>query len=118
MLSATTTQPQQEAVADTTSRKIRELRMAAAVEHELTKDQLLAAYLNAAFFDNNAYGIQVAAERYFSTSAQDLNLRQSSLLPRIVENPANYDPISHASAPLIRRNVVLARIADLGYITR
>ncbi len=118
ILSATTTQQQQEAVADTTSRKIRELRMAAAVEHELTKDQLLAAYLNAAFFDNNAYGIQVAAERYFSTSAQDLNLRQSALLAGIVENPAKYDPIANASAALIRRNVVLARMADLGYITR
>src|SRR5260370_17449918 len=94
---------------------MRELRTAADVEHELPKDQLLAAYLNAAFFDNNAYGIQVAAERYFSTSAQDLNLRQSALLAGIVENPAKYDPIANASAALIRRNAVLAPIADLRY---
>ena len=43
------------------SRKIRELRIAANVEHEMTKNQLLAAYLNVAYFDNQAYGVQVAA---------------------------------------------------------
>jgi membrane peptidoglycan carboxypeptidase len=118
ILTATTQQQEEAAVADTTARKIRELRMAAAVEHEMTKDQLLAAYLNAAFFDHGAYGIQVAAERYFSTSAQDLNLRQSALLAGIVENPAKYDPIASASAALTRRNEVLARMADLGYITQ
>src|SRR5260221_1022385 len=118
MLTATTKQEQAAAVADTTARKIRELRVADGVEHEITKDQLLAAYLNAAFFDNGAYGIQVAAQRYFSTSAQDLNLRQSALLAGIVENPAKYDPIANASPALTRRNEVLARMADVGYITR
>jgi membrane peptidoglycan carboxypeptidase len=118
ILTATTKQEQQAAVEDTTSRKIRELRMAADVEHELTKDQLLAAYLNVAFFNNNAYGIQVAAERYFSTSALHLNLRQSALLAGMVENPTAYDPFANPQAALTRRNVVLSRMADLGYITR
>ncbi|HEX4660017.1 MAG TPA: transglycosylase domain-containing protein [Streptosporangiaceae bacterium] len=118
ILTATTKQEQAAAVADTTARKLRELRMAAAVEHEMTKNQLLAAYLNAAFFDNNAYGIQVAAERYFSTSALNLNLRQSALLAGVVENPAAYDPFANPSAALARRKVVLERMADLGYITR
>jgi membrane peptidoglycan carboxypeptidase len=118
ILTATTKQEQAAAVADTTARKLRELRMAAAVENEMTKNQLLAAYLNAAFFDNNAYGIQVAAERYFSTSALNLNLRQSALLAGVVENPAAYDPLANPSAALARRKVVLERMADLGYITR
>src|SRR5260370_48118 len=118
MLSATTQQPQEEAVADTTARKIREVRMAGGVEEEVTKDQLLGGYLQPAFFANGACGIQVAAERCFSTSALDLNLRQSALLAGIVENPAKYDPIDNASAALTRRNEVLARMADLGYITR
>jgi membrane peptidoglycan carboxypeptidase len=118
ILTATTKQQQEAAVEDTTSRKIRELRMAADVEHEMTKDQLLAAYLNVAFFDHEAYGIQVAAERYFSTSALKLNLRQAALLAGLVENPAAYDPISDPQAALDRRNVVLSRMADLHYITR
>jgi membrane peptidoglycan carboxypeptidase len=118
ILTATTKQQQETAVEDTTSRKIRELRMAADVEHEMTKDQLLAAYLNVAFFDHEAYGIQVAAERYFSTTAAKLTLREAALLAGLVENPAAYDPISNPQAALDRRNVVLARMADLHYITQ
>jgi membrane peptidoglycan carboxypeptidase len=118
ILTATTKQEQDAAAADTTQRKIRELRIAAEVEHEMTKDQLLAAYLNAAFFNNNAYGVEVAAERYFSTGARDLTLRESALLAGLVENPAAYDPFANPSAALARRNVVLTRMADLGYITR
>jgi membrane peptidoglycan carboxypeptidase len=118
ILTATTKQQQQAAVEDTTSRKIRELRMAADVEHEMTKDQLLAAYLNVAFFDHEAYGIQVAAERYFSTTAAKLTLRQAALLAGLVENPSAYDPISDPKAALDRRNVVLTRMVDLHYITK
>jgi membrane peptidoglycan carboxypeptidase len=118
ILTATTKQQQQAAVEDTTSRKIRELRMAADVEHEMTKDQLLAAYLNVAFFNNNAYGIEVAAERYFSTAAAKLNLREAALLAGLVENPAAYDPFANPSKAIARRNVVLSRMADLHYITQ
>jgi membrane peptidoglycan carboxypeptidase len=118
ILTATTKQQQEAAVEDTTSRKIRELRMAADVEHEMTKDQLLAAYLNVAYFNNHAYGIEVAAERYFSTTAQKLTLRQSALLAGLVENPAAYDPFTDPSAALARRNMVLTRMADLHYITQ
>src|SRR5690242_21530425 len=57
------------ATADTVGRKIRELRMAVQVEHTMSKNDILAGYLNAAFFGNQAYGVQVAAQRYFSTSA-------------------------------------------------
>ena len=55
------------AASDTLARKIRELRYAVAVEHQMTKNQLLAAYLNVAYFGQQAYGVQMAAERYFST---------------------------------------------------
>jgi membrane peptidoglycan carboxypeptidase len=118
ILTASTKQQQEAAVEDTTSRKIRELRMAAEVEHEMTKDQLLAAYLNVAFFDHEAYGIQVAAERYFSTTAAKLTLREAALLAGLVENPTKYDPIGEPQAALARRNVVLDRMAALHYITQ
>jgi membrane peptidoglycan carboxypeptidase len=118
ILTATTKQQQEDAQEDTVARKVRELRMAAEVEHEMTKNQLLAALLNAAYYDNNAYGIQVAAERYFSTSAADLTLPQAALLAGLVRNPSLYDPIGNPQQALARRNLVLTRMAQTGYITQ
>jgi membrane peptidoglycan carboxypeptidase len=123
ILTSQSTTAQEDATEDTAERKIRELRIAANVVHELSPHQLLAAYLNVAFFDNNAYGIQVAASRYFGpqTDAADLNLAQSALLAGMVENPSQDnplgDPAQQANA-LNRRNTVLARMASLGYISQ
>jgi membrane peptidoglycan carboxypeptidase len=86
----------------------------------MSKDQILAGYLNAAFFGNQSYGVQVAAQRYFSTPAAKLTLAQSAMLAGIVENPSQYNPLgtkSEVSATLQRRNVVLARMAQLHYIS-
>ncbi len=118
LLTAVNAAEQQAAVADNVGRKIRELRMAAGVEHRMSPDQLLAAYLNAVYFDNGAYGVQVAAERYFGTTAARLSLDQSALLAGLVEIPARFDPLAYPSAALQRRNVVLARMAELHYISR
>jgi membrane peptidoglycan carboxypeptidase len=110
----------QAALADaalTPERKIRELRIAANVEHELTPSQLLTSFLNVAYFENQAYGIQVAAERYFSTSAKHLTLTEAALLAGMVENPSADDPFTEKTAATKRRNVVLARMAQLGYIS-
>jgi membrane peptidoglycan carboxypeptidase len=106
------------AAADTVGRKIRELRMAVRVEHSMSKNQILAGYLNVAYFGNQSYGIQTASHRYFSRSATHLSLRQAALLAGIVENPAAYNPLLHESAARERRNTVLARMAQLGYITK
>jgi membrane peptidoglycan carboxypeptidase len=118
ILTATNQQEATAAAAQTLTRKIRELRLAAQVEHELTKPQLLAAYLNAAYFENSAVGIQVAAERYFSTSAADLTLPEAALLAGLVRNPTLYDPITDPSQAEGRRNIVLARMAQVGYISQ
>jgi membrane peptidoglycan carboxypeptidase len=94
--------------------------MAVQVEHTMSKNDILAGYLNAAFFGNQSYGVQVAAQRYFSTSAAKLTLGQAAMLAGIVENPSQYNPLGTAadvSATLQRRNVVLARMAQLHYIT-
>lgn len=118
ILTSRTEKEKEAAAADTPERKIRELRIAASVEHELTKSQLLAGYLNVAYFENNAYGIQVAAERYFGTSAKHLTLTESAMLAGMVENPTADDPMLYAGTAKKRRNVVLARMAQLGYITK
>ena len=118
ILTATTRQQQDAATEDTIGRKVRELKMAADVEHEMTKDQLLAALLNVAFYDNNAYGIQVAAERYFSVSADQLSLTQAALLAGLVRSPTQYDPVTNPDQALDRRNTVLTRMEQVGYITQ
>ncbi len=107
------------ATMDTIGRKIRELRMAVRAEHTMTKNQILAGYLNAAFFGNSSYGIQIAAQRYFSENASQLTLPQAALLAGIVENPAAYNPLlANPQAAIARRAVVLQRMAQLHDITQ
>jgi membrane peptidoglycan carboxypeptidase len=105
---------QAESAADaaTLSRKLNELRMAVASEHQLSKQDIVAGYLNDAFFGNNAYGIETAAETYFGTSAGKLTILQAATLAGIVENPSAYDPIAHPATALQRRNTVIARMAQ------
>ena len=101
------------AYAETLSRKLNELRLAVGSEHELTKQQILAGYLNDAYFGNNAYGIEAAAETYFGTTVEKLTVTQAATLAGIVENPSKYDPILNPTLALERRNTVLARMAQV-----
>jgi membrane peptidoglycan carboxypeptidase len=100
------------AYAATLSRKLNELRLAVGVEHELTKQDILAGYLNDAYFGNNAYGIESAAETYFGTTVDKLTVTQAATLAGIVENPSKYNPITDPQMALERRNTVLARMAQ------
>jgi membrane peptidoglycan carboxypeptidase len=100
------------------ARKIRELRIAANVARRMTKRQLLTAYLNVAYFDNNAYGIKIASEVYFSEQPSKLTLTQAALLAGIVESPTAYNPFANPQAALARRGEVLAAMAQHGYISQ
>ncbi len=106
------TAAEQAADAETLSRKLNELRMAVAVEHQESKQDILAGYLNDAYFGNNAYGIEAAAETYFGTTVSKLTVIQAATLAGIVENPSRYDPILDPGQALQRRNTVLARMAS------
>jgi membrane peptidoglycan carboxypeptidase len=98
--------------AETLSRKLNELREAVAAEHQESKQDILAGYLNDAYFDYNAYGVETAAETYFNTTASKLSVTQAATLAGIVENPTAYDPIDYPKTALTRRNTVLARMAQ------
>src|SRR5579884_2624907 len=110
---------QQAAIADTFTRKVTELKYAVAVEKSLTKDQILERYLNLVYFGNGAYGVEAAAERYFSTSAAKLTVPQAALLAAVVNSPTEFDPFAHPADALKRRNIALADMANpsLNYIT-
>ena len=109
---AENSQALQAANAETLSRKLNELRMAVAAEHQQSKQDILAGYLNNAFFGNLAYGIEAAAQTYFGTSAAKLSVTQAATLAGIVENPHKYDPVQNPAVALERRNTVLARMAQ------
>jgi len=108
---ADNSQEVQAAAAETLSRKLNELRMAVAAEHQQSKQDILAGYLNDAYFGNFAYGIEAAAETYFGISAAKLSVIQAATLAGIVENPSAYDPVRHPGITITRRNTVLARMA-------
>ncbi|MEY3696576.1 MAG: hypothetical protein RJA41_226 [Actinomycetota bacterium] len=100
------------------ARKLQELRYALAIEKQMTKKQILEGYLNIAYFGSGAYGVEAAARRYFSKSASELTLAESSLLAGLVQQPYGYDPLQHPEAAAGRRQVVLNRMAENGYITQ
>ncbi|MGY3203139.1 transglycosylase domain-containing protein [Streptomyces sp. TE5632] len=107
-----------QATQQTIGRKIRELKFAIQVEEELGKKKILENYLNITFFGQQAYGVEAAAQRYFSKSAKDLNLQESALLAGLVQSPSRYDPVNDETEATKRRNVVLARMAQVGDISQ
>ncbi|WP_329565288.1 transglycosylase domain-containing protein [Kitasatospora sp. NBC_01266] len=108
----------QQAQRQTIGRKIQEMKYAISVEQTLTKDQILTNYLNITFFGENAYGIEAASQRYFSTDAKDLTLPEAALLAGIEQSPTNYDPIVHKANAKERRDTVLKKMAQYGTITQ
>jgi membrane peptidoglycan carboxypeptidase len=114
-------QTPQEAIAateQTSARKIREMRLAVEIERRMTKAQILEAYLNVAYFGHRAYGIYAGAEVFFSKKASQLNLLEAATLAGLVKAPSAYDPAStDKRAATERRNYVIDRMTDLGYIS-
>ena len=115
---ADTAEEQAAAQADTYERKLNELRYAVAFEEKYDKDWILERYLNIAYFGDGAYGVEAAARHYFSTSAAKLTLPQAALLAGLVKNPTGYDPTNDKDEARERRDVVLARMAELNVISR
>ena len=109
---AGTREEREAATADTVTRKLRELRYALGIEEEWSKRRILEGYLNIAYFGSQAYGIEVASQRYFSVPASDLNAGQAATLAGIVKFPSLYDPLINPKESETRRNFVLQRMAD------
>jgi membrane peptidoglycan carboxypeptidase len=112
--------PEEQAAAsdDTYARKFNELRYAAALEENYSKDWILERYLNTAYFGDGVYGIQMAAKHYFGVNASKLKASQGALLAGMVKNPSEYDPTNNEDKAIARRNVVLDRMAELNVISR
>ncbi|WP_431926786.1 transglycosylase domain-containing protein [Micromonospora wenchangensis] len=116
--SAQTPQEVQEAIQQTSLRKVKEMRMALDIEKELTKDQILERYLNSAYFGHRAYGIYAASQIFFSKTPATLTPVEAATLAGLVKSPSEYDPLSSDQKEATgRRNYVLDKMTQLGYLS-
>ncbi|MDR3071422.1 MAG: transglycosylase domain-containing protein [Endomicrobium sp.] len=99
-------------------RKIKEIFLTIQFEKNLSKNEILQFYMNQIYFGNGAHGVQSAAEVYFNKDIQDLNLAECTTLAAIPKHPNYYNPFKNAKASLVRRNLILAKMHELGYITK
>ncbi len=101
----------------TLARKFQELTLAIALERRHTKDQILEAYLNHVYYGSGAYGVEAAAQTYFGKHVQDLTLAECALIAGLTQRPSGYSPFNNLRAAIGRRNLVLSRMVEDGYIT-
>ncbi|GAB4117473.1 MAG: PBP1A family penicillin-binding protein [Candidatus Caldatribacteriota bacterium] len=100
------------------SRKLKDILLALQIERIFTKDEILEMYLNEIYFGHGAYGVQSAAQMYFSKNVQDLNLTECALLAAIPRGPSYYSPLINEEAAKKRRNIVLDRMYRLNFISQ
>jgi len=100
----------------TFTRKFNEILLALRIEDELTKDEILTLYANKIYQGNRAYGIEAAAQVYYGKHIGDLTLAQLAMLAGLPKAPSAYNPLANPNRALIRRNWILKRMNDLGYI--
>ena len=100
----------------TLKRKLKEACLAIRLSRARSKDWILGQYMNQVYYGNHAYGIEAAAETYFSKDARDLNLAESALLAGLPQAPSVYDPLHRPGAARERRDEVLRAMRDYGDI--
>jgi penicillin-binding protein 1A len=102
----------------TFTRKIKEIFLALRIERELSKDQILELYMNKIFLGYRAYGVGAAAEVYYGKSPDQLTLAQCAMIAALPKAPSRINPIASPERAVERRDYVLSRMLELGYIER
>ncbi len=100
------------------SRKIREALLAFRIERAFTKDQILELYLNEIYLGLGSYGVAAAALNYFDKSLDELTVAEAAFLAGLPKAPSWYNPARQPEAAAARRNWVIGRMLDLGFIDR
>lgn len=100
------------------ARKIKEAILSIQIEKKYTKDEILGLYLNQAYFGNRAYGIAAASETYFGKSFKELNIAEVALLASLPKAPSLNNPFKRPETALKRRNIVLQKMLEEGFITK
>ena len=99
-------------------RKANEALLALRLEQLLTKDEILELYLNKIFLGHRAYGFGAAAVAYYGKTLDDLDLAQYAMLAALPKAPSRVNPVSNPEEALVRRNYILDRMFELGYISK
>src|SRR5205823_9950716 len=100
----------------TLERKLKEACLAIKLSRRWSKSRILDEYMNQVYYGNHAYGIEAAAQTYFSEHARQLGLDQAALLAGLPQAPSLYDPFHRPSTALERRDEVLRPLLTYGYI--
>lgn len=101
----------------TLARKIREAILAAKLELTYSKQEILGMYLNTIYLGHGTYGVEVASQTYFGKPARELTLGEAALLAGLPRSPEYYSPFNNLQESIGRRNLVLSRMADRGFIS-
>lgn len=99
----------------TLKRKLQEAILAVWLETQLTKDEILSAYLNRVYFGSGAYGVQAASDLYFNKNVRTLDLQEAAMLVGLLKAPSRYSPLNNPELAEERMNTVLAAMKDAGY---
>ena len=99
------------------TRKLKEAVLATRMEQAFSKQHILELYLNEIYLGNRSYGVAAAALNYFGKSLNDLELEEVAYLAALPKGPNNYNPKTKYDAAVARRNWVLGRMHEDGYIT-
>lgn len=100
------------------TRKIKEIILALKMERAFSKRHILTLYFNQIFLGFRSYGVAAAALNYFNKSLDELTLAECAFLAGLPKAPSTYNPITNKDKAIIRRNYVLDRMAEDGYITK
>jgi penicillin-binding protein 1A len=100
----------------TLRRKLMELRLSRLIEQSLTKDQILALYLNVIYLGNGVYGVEAASRDLFGKSVEDVTIAEGAMLAALPKGPSVYTPRSNRKRALARRDLVLGLMRREGYL--
>ncbi|WP_367109703.1 penicillin-binding protein 1A [uncultured Psychrobacter sp.] len=102
----------------TLNRKLTELFLARKMEDELSKNDILTLYVNKIYLGEGAYGIRAAAKKYYSKSLDNLTVAEMAMLAGLPKAPSKYNPVANPERALTRRNWIVGRMYELGYIDK
>lgn len=102
----------------TFKRKAQEALLALWLERELSKDEILSAYLNRVYLGGGAYGVDAAARLYFGKPVKDLTLRECATLAGLLKAPSRYSPLSSPRLARRRADTVIASMREAGYLEK
>jgi len=102
----------------TYTRKLNEIILSFKIEHELSKQEIMALYLNKIFLGHRSYGVAAAAKTYYGKELNDLELHEFATIAGLPKAPSAFNPVANPPRAKLRRDYVLRRMNELGFISR